>query len=88
MITNIYSQRSRQYRWMQVDAVIEPTWQDNSCKDADRCDPAGWDGASVYEGRKGVSIAEAVAWANGAGYPVTLYLYDAGTLDDADNEPS
>jgi len=32
----------------------------------------------VYDERQGISLAEAIAWANGLSDRVTLYLYDEG----------
>ncbi|MBI1407711.1 MAG: hypothetical protein GC145_16485 [Caulobacter sp.] len=78
MITNIKDHRKRQYRWKQVNAVIEPTWQDNGCKDSDQISPDGWKEVSIYEQRTDISLADAVIWASRVGYPVTLYIYDQG----------
>ena len=32
----------------------------------------------AYEEREGISLADAITWANSRPYPVTLYLYDEG----------
>jgi hypothetical protein len=76
MIWNIIDKRERHYRWKRINAIIEPTWQDNSCKDSDQAekDPD----ADVYDEREGVSLTEAIEWANAKPYPVTLFLYDEG----------
>jgi hypothetical protein len=81
MIWNIIDHRERPYRWKRITAIIEPTWQDNSCKDSDPCDQSeetSDEAVSVYEERVGISLADAIAWANSTAYPVTLYLYDEG----------
>jgi hypothetical protein len=76
MIWNIIDNRERRYRWKRINAIIEPTWHCNSCRDSDQAeeDPD----ARVYEQREDISLAEAVKWANGKSYPITLFLYDEG----------
>lgn len=86
MITNIYDQRKRRYRWKLVNAVIEPTWHDNACRDSDQISSEGWKNVSFYEQRTDISLADAILWASGVGYPVTLFLYDQGEGIEADNE--
>ena len=76
MILNIVDERTKLYRWRSVDAVIEPTWHDNTCADADHSAPHPDE--SDYEERAKISLTEAIAWALGVGYPVTLYIRDAG----------
>jgi hypothetical protein len=75
LIWNVIDKRKRQYRWKRINAEIEPTWADNSCRDSDQAeedDPL----AVAYEHREGLSLAEAVSWATAKPYAVTLYLYD------------
>ena len=76
MIWNIIDKRSRRHRWKTINAIIEAVEHDNACEDADQAeyDPDNID----YDEREGVSVAEAVAWANGLPSAVTLYLYDEG----------
>ena len=76
MIWNIIDRRKRRYRWKRINAIIEPTFHDNSCLDSDQTeeDPD----AGVYEQREGISLAEAVTWATTKPYAVTLFLYDEG----------
>lgn len=78
MIWNIVDNRKRKYRWRCVNAVIEPTWQDNSCQDCDQVEASDSMDVSVYEESAGISLADAIAWANERSYPVTLYVYDEG----------
>jgi hypothetical protein len=53
MIWNIIDGRERRYRWKCVNAIIEPAWHDNSCRDSDQAeedDPY----AADYEKREGI----------------------------------
>ena len=76
MIWNVIDRRKRLYRWKCINAIVEPTWHDNSCTDTDFAEqhPAEIE----YEEREGMSVAEAVNWAQAFSFPVTLYLYDEG----------
>jgi hypothetical protein len=78
MISNIIDSRTRPYRWRRVNAIVEATWHDNSVADSDQAEVVRDDREVVYQERNGVSLAEAVAWANAQPCPVTLYLYDEG----------
>lgn len=76
-IMNIIDRRKRPYRFMRINAVIEPTRHDNSCKDSDQADGADdWIGYGECEN---IQLADAIEWAEGCSDDVTLYLYD----DDA-----
>lgn len=75
MIWNIVDNRSNSYRWACIDAVIEPTWHDNGCIGADQTVQV--QGETDFEMRKGLTLADAVTWAHGLAFPVTLYLRDA-----------
>lgn len=81
MIANIRDRRKRPYRWKSVDVMIEATAYDNCVNDTDETDspPPDW---TLVDGRNDVSIAEAIAWANTVEHPVTLYIYDGGTLSE------
>jgi hypothetical protein len=76
MIWNIVDNRERRHRWKRINAIIEPTWHDNSCQDSDQADEDAE--AAVYEQREGISLEEAVAWATAKPYGVTLFIYDEG----------
>jgi hypothetical protein len=78
MIYNIIDKRERKYRWKRVNAIMEATWHDNTCKDTDIAEPVSADIEITYEQREGISLAEAIVWANAERCPVTLYLYDEG----------
>lgn len=75
MIMNVIDNRRLRYRWKRVNAVSEPTWHDNKCPDADQAHPGL--GEVDYEERNGVSVSEAIRWADELPYVVTLYLSDA-----------
>jgi hypothetical protein len=78
MIWNIIDRRERVYRWERVNAIIEAVEHDNSCVDADQAPHADVMKVIDYDQREGVSVNEAVEWANQQRCPVTLYLYDEG----------
>lgn len=75
MICNIVDHRKKPYVWKRINAIIEPTWHDNSL-DGDRTEQT--EGESDYDERAGLSLEEALAWGATFQYPVTLYLYDEG----------
>jgi hypothetical protein len=76
MIWNIIDRLERPYRWKTIDAIVEPTFHDNSIADSDQAHPE--DVGSPYDTREGISLAEAIEWASTLDYGVTLYLYDLG----------
>lgn len=61
-----------------MNAIVEAVEHDNSCVDADQAPEADTSAVVIYDQLEGVSIQEAVAWANQQTCPVTLYLYDEG----------
>lgn len=75
MITNIIDKRKHPYRWVKVNAVIEPTAHDNSIFDADfiQHNAPDWIG---YDEREHISVAAAFDWAQKHKEFVTLFLYD------------
>lgn len=77
MIWNIIDNRKRKYRWLKINAIIENVEHDNSCEDTDIFDEEN-DAAPVYDGREGILLHEAIAWAESEVGKVTLYLYDDG----------
>mgnify|MGYP001212179011 CR=1 FL=1 len=87
MIWNIIDHRTRRHRWASIEAVVEPTFHDNSVADADQ---APSEQTYLCEMRDGISLAEAISWANSFDCPTTLYLYDDGaaplTADDEAEE--
>ncbi|QYE32956.1 hypothetical protein KZX46_02055 (plasmid) [Polymorphobacter sp. PAMC 29334] len=77
MIYNVIDQRTRPYRWREVNAIIEATSHDNACMDADQQPPA--DADLDYGERENITLQEGIAWASEQSCPVTLYLYDKGS---------
>ncbi len=78
MIWNIIDRRTRPYRWARINAIIEATCQDNMCADTDIAPEPDAETHIVYDEREGVSLNEAINWANTQTCQVTLYLYDEG----------
>ena len=75
MIVNLVDLRSRPYRWTSVLAVCEAAVKDNNAEDSDQIKPSF--GAEIdYAEREGISVREAVLWAEQLGGLVTLHLYD------------
>ncbi|MBT8418229.1 MAG: hypothetical protein KJO42_12375 [Silicimonas sp.] len=75
MLVNLIDLRERPYRWGSILAVVESAAKDNAAEDADRIE----NGVSVeidYAEKEGVSVREAVLWADRLEGMVTLYLYD------------
>lgn len=59
-----------------MNAIIEATEHDNSCVDADQAEEMSPFVVIDHDRRDNVSVQEAINWANQAGCPVTLYIYD------------
>ena len=75
MIVNLIDLRSRPYRWKSVLAVCESAVKDNEAEDSDLIAPDV--GVEIdYAERDGISVREAVLWAEQLGGLVTLHLYD------------
>ena len=70
------------YRWSSVLAVVESAAKDNQAEDSDKVQ----NGIGIeidYAERDGISVREAVLWADRLDGMVTLYLYDR---DDSETE--
>ena len=74
MIANVIDNRKLRYRWKRVNAIAEPAWHDNKCPNADQAEPVA--GELDYDERNGISVNDAIKWAEGSQYLVTLYLND------------
>lgn len=72
MVINIIDNRKSRHRWKRVNAIAEPAWHDNKCQDADQAEPTA--GELDYEDQTGISIRDAIKWADDLPYLVTLYL--------------
>jgi hypothetical protein len=76
MIWNVIDHRKSPYRWKRINAIIEATSHDNGVRDSDEVPPR--DDDVVCDQRVGISLSEAIHWANSQSQPVTLFLYDQG----------
>jgi hypothetical protein len=76
VIYNIIDGRDRKHRWRSVKAIVEATSHDNRVPDSDQVQVHADDVS--YDEREGISVSEAVAWAQSFPGPVTLFLYDEG----------
>lgn len=76
MIWNVIDNRTRPYRWKRINAIVEPTCHDNSCSDSDQAESGPDD--IVYDEREGISLADAITWANSLPCGVPLFLFDEG----------
>ena len=74
MLVNIIDRREWPFQWKAVNAVVEAADRENDRPDADQAPVE--DHGLVFDSRKGISLADAVAWASGLKHPVLLYLYD------------
>ena len=86
MIVNMLDLRERPYRWKAVCAVVQSASKDNVAEDADqvRTDI----GIEIdYAERDGISVRDAVLWADRMDGMVTLYLYDVDAGKAPDDEP-
>ena len=84
MILNVIDRRTNIYRWKCVDVVVEPTWHDNSMPNGDQAPPDYREPS--YAARRGISVAEAIAWSSSLAVPLTVYLYDEGSTAVQDSE--
>ena len=75
MLMNVIDLREKPYRWKSVVAVIESAAKNNAAEDADTVDISA--GVEIdYAEREGLTVREAVLWAEQLQGKVTLYLYD------------
>ena len=75
MIVNLIDLRENQYRWKAVLAVVENAAKNNEADGADKV--ASIVGVEIdYAERDGISVRDAVLWAEQLQGKVTLYLYD------------
>jgi hypothetical protein len=75
MIMNIVDRRKHTYRFQKIEAVVEDTWHDNSMWDADRVEEID---CCLVEYRNGISVQEAIRWAQEHEGQLTLFLYEEG----------
>ncbi len=75
MLVNLIDLRERTYRWSTILAVLESAAKNNEAVDADQVE-ADFGVLIDYAERQDISVRDAILWAEQAGGPVTLYLYD------------
>lgn len=75
MIWNIVDKRTRPYRWLRVNTIVEATAHDNTVLDSDVAPKTD---VGLYDQREGISVSDAVVWANSFAGATTLFLYDEG----------
>ena len=86
MIINVMDLRERPYRWKNVCAVVQSASKDNVAEDADQVTQEM--GVEIdYAERDGITVREAVLWADSMGGMVTLYLYDVEAETKPDEKP-
>lgn len=75
-LTNIIDERDNPFRFSRINAKIEPTCHDNSVIGAEQVDHTVniEDRMFTIAERYGLSLTDAVQWANTFKAPVTLYL--------------
>ncbi len=75
MLINVMDLRERPYRWSNVLAVVQNAAEDATAEDADPVPEVG--GIQIdYAEREGISVREAVLWAERLEGMVTLQIYD------------
>jgi len=86
MIVNFLDLRERPYRWKHVCAVVQSATKDNVAEDSDQVTSEL--GVEIdYAERVGISLRDAVLWAEGMGGMVTLYIYDVEPETSPDDAP-
>ena len=75
MIVTVVDLRARPYRWASILAVVQSAAKDNQAEDSDQV-LTGTGVEIDYAEREGISVRDAVLWAEKLGGMVTLYLYD------------
>lgn len=85
MLVNVIDLREQEYRWSSIMAVVESATKNNEADGADQV-KAGMGIEIDYAERCGISVREAMLWAEKTDGPLTLYLYDheADGEDDAE----
>ena len=75
MLINVLDLREKPYRWSDVLAVAQNAAEDTIAEDADPLPDIG--GVQIdYAEREGISVREAILWAERLDGMVTLHLYD------------
>ena len=86
MLVNVVDLRERQYRWQKIMAVLEAAEKNNEAEDSDSVSAEV--GVQIdYAERRGLSVREAMQWAETMQALVTLYLYDLDEEEGGSTEP-
>ena len=75
MLVNVMDLRERPLRWSRILAVVQSAADDAAAEDADPVPDAG-DIRIDYAEREGISVRDAILWAERLDGMVTLHLYD------------
>ena len=75
MIVNMIDLRENPYRWKSILAVVESAGKNNEAEGGDPVE-TGLTVEIDYAEREGISVRDAVLWAEQLQGKVTLYLYD------------
>ena len=76
MLVNVLDLREKPYRWSDVLAVAQNAAEDNVAEDGDKIPDQEDDVQIDYAEREGVSVREAILWAERLEGLVTLHIYD------------
>jgi hypothetical protein len=76
MLINVIDLREKPYRWSDVLAVAQNAAEDNIAEDADQVPDEGGAIQIDYAEREGISVREAILWAERLDGMVTLHIYD------------
>lgn len=76
MLVNVLDLREKPYRWSDVLAVAQNAAEDNVAEDGDKIPDMGDDIQIDYAEREGISVREAILWAERLDGLVTLHIYD------------
>lgn len=75
MIVNLIDLRETPYRWKEVVAVVESASKNNEAENSDPVENSM--GVEIdYAEREGITVRDAILWAEQLQGKVTLYLYD------------
>ncbi len=77
-IANIVDKRTVKYN-AEIDAIYEPSFNDNCIKGATQFEKC--DADFCYKETQNTTVAEAIAAMADVHFPVTLYLYDGGSIE-------
>lgn len=77
-IANVVDHRTYTFK-VECDVMFEPCFNDNSCEEASQFPPI--EDTYWVEGKNETTIAQAIEWARQIDFPITMFVYDAGSLN-------